>query len=74
MEPENIKAITEKYFHTAYRLALSRTNSISDAEYVAREVFLRLIKNKFSEIHITKADYEDIIEKNSWQKNLLDNI
>ncbi len=46
MEPENIKAITEKYFHTVYRLALSRTNSISDAEDVTQEVFLRLIKNK----------------------------
>ncbi len=29
---------------------------------------------RFGGIHITKADYKDIIEKNSWQKNLLDSI
>lgn len=45
MKPESLRNATEKYFHTVYRLALSRTKNVSDAEDVTQEVFLKLIKN-----------------------------
>lgn len=42
----DIKTIIEKHFQNVYRLAFSRTQSISDAEDATQEVFLKLIKSK----------------------------
>lgn len=55
MHQYSVKDITEKYFYMVYRLALSRTNCVSDAEDVTQEVFLKLMKNQkdfHSEEHI----------------------
>lgn len=38
------KAITEKYFNTVYRLALSQTKDPSHADDVTQEVFLKFFK------------------------------
>lgn len=67
----------EKYFQTVYKLALSRTNSVADAEDVTQEVFLKFMKNKkafTSEEHIkawlirVTINSSINIFRNSWYK------
>ncbi len=38
--------LTEQYFDTVYRLALSRTGNVADAEDVTQEVFIRFLKTE----------------------------
>lgn len=37
--------ITEKYLNTVYRLALSQTKNVADAEDITQDVFLRFMQN-----------------------------